>query len=545
MRLRQVLQRFLQVNGVLLGVLLLRRILRWLQRYRATSAIRASSAPEYLRWSACDLAAAMRRGSLRSTEVVDACIAVLQATSKLNALATERFAQAREDASRADKLLADRASSAEALPPFLGVPIILKEAYEYPALPYTMGLVRRQECLGERKGPVVRRVEEAGFVVLAFGNISEATMWMESYNCVYGRSSSPFDLSRTPGGSSGGTAAAVAVLGSPIGVTSDIGGSTRIPAFCCGLFGHKPTGGLAPNTGTHLENFHGAICRICQPGMVSRHAEDLLPFLQLISGPPTPEEDSLAAEYLPRAPTWGKGAVDFKRLRVVPLRFRGGRPRTVKELPGLLISSITPELEEGQRRVAEWLGRQGCQVQPMCFEDLAVGEWFATWADRNQSAGGPTFREVLCQGRTTFGIGELFRYALGWSGHTLPALGLAFLEDLVECFSPPQSERLKNAAAVEALLEAALGEYGVFVMPTLPRHAPKHDELLFRFLDSSFTCIWNAVEFPSTAVPLGSTAQGLPLGVQIISTRGRDELTISIAVELAKAGVASCATPGF
>lgn len=204
---------------------------------------------------------------------------------------------------------------------------------------------------------------------------------------------------------------------------------------------------------------------------------------------------------------------------------------------------MSAELKQGQEQVVDWLRRQGSKVEPTHFEDVAIGEWFATWADRNQAAGGPTFRQVICQGPQTFGVAEILRYAMGMSSHTLPALGLAFLEDVVDFFSPPQDVRLKNADAVEALLDAALGDYGVFVMPVLPRHGCKHDELLYRVFDSSFTCIWNAVEFPSTVIPLG-LAEGLPLGLQIVSRKGNDELTIALAVELEKAGIARCVMPG-
>merc|ERR1712187_830665 len=103
----------------------------------------------------------------------------------------------------------------------------------------------------------------------------------------------------------------------------------------------------------------------------------------------------------------------------------------------------------------------------------------------------------------------------------------------------------RNAAREEKLLEAALGDYGIFIMPVLPQHGCKHDELLTRILDSSMTCIWNAVEFPATAIPMGVDSRGLPVGLQIVSKRGNDELTIAIAVELAKAGVARCVRPGY
>lgn len=496
-----------------------------------------------LRWSACRIAEELRKGNLRSGDIVAAAIGALNNAASLRAVVTHRFQAALEEAAIADQRIAAARAAGKAaldeLPPFLGVPILLKETYEYPSMPYTNGLVSRQGILGVKKGPAVRRIENAGFIVVGFGNLSEACMWMESYNLVYGRACSPYGRHLTPGGSSGGTAAGVAALGAPLGITADIGGSTRIPALYCGLFGHKPTGGTAPNTGTHLDNFDAAVCRICQPGLVARHCEDLLPVVKILAGPPDPEDhDPMAAEYLP-SPRWLGHEVDFRRLKVVPLTFRGGWTG----LAGALISTVSKPQLAAQTEVVEWLRGQGCLVEPMFFEDLRIDEWFVSWSARIQAAGGPSFRKVICQSNHTFGAGELFRYFAGFSPHTAPALGLAYLEDIFPMLGPPLPDRLERAQAVQDLLTSAVGDYGVFVMPTLPRHGCRHDELLLCFLDSCFTSIWNAVEFPSTAIPLG-LHNGGPVGAQIISTRGQDELTLSVAMALAQAGIARCVAPG-
>lgn len=518
------------------AVIVVPRFVRWLARYKSLRPVFATVTPDYLSWSASDLARAIRTGTVRSVEVVDACISALESTSVLNAIVTERFAAARAEAKAADERVALRE---ELLPPFLGVPILLKEAFEYPNMQYTNGIAHRRGCLGSYRGPVVQRVEEAGFIVLGFGNVSEACMWMESYNTAYGRTSSPFDLSCTPGGSSGGTAAGVAVLGAPVGITADIGGSTRIPALFCGLFGHKPTGGLVPNTGTHLDNCHGVVCRICQLGMVTRHAEDMLPLLKLMAGPPTEEEDPFAAEYLDVSRVLsvlqGPSGVDFSRLTVIPLTFKGRSLRT------MALSGFSAPVRAGQERVVQWFAGKGCKVRPMFLEDLRVDAWFDTWADRNQTAGGPKFRSIISEG-VEFGHAELVRYLLGLSQHTAPALALALLENTLEWFAPPRHVRLSKAQAVEDHLREALGDCGVFVLPILPRHGCKHDELLFRFVDSCFTSIWNAVECPATAIPLG-LHHGLPVGIQVVSSPGNDLLTLAMAVELEQAGIARCVSP--
>eukprot|EP00435_Cladocopium_sp_Y103_P071378 s163_g37.t1 len=169
------------------------------------------------------------------------------------------------------------------------------------------------------------------------------------------------------------------------------------------------------------------------------------------------------------------------------------------------------------------------------FEDLHVGQWFECWSSRVQGAGTARFREVLCQSKQTFGIREIGRYLMGLSTYTLPALGLAFLEDFVEMFSPSMERRSAHADELETKLKAVFQNCQVLIMPTLPRHGLRHDEPLLRVLDSCFTSIWNAMEFPSTAVPVG-LHNGLPVGVQIVSLPGNDELTISVAMQMARAG---------
>src|SRR5207237_4863970 len=121
-------------------------------------------------------------------------------------------------------------------------------------------------------------------IPLGVTNTSELTLWIESSNRVYGRTSNPYDARRTAGGSSGGEGAAVGSGGSPFGVAADIAGSIRIPAFFCGVFGHKPSPGVGPNTGLYPPT-PGEAARMLQTGPLARRAEDLMPLLRLMAGP--------------------------------------------------------------------------------------------------------------------------------------------------------------------------------------------------------------------------------------------------------------------
>ena len=140
----------------------------------------------------------------------------------------------------ADRKLALRSAGFDELPPLLGVPFTVKESIALEGMPNTAGVVARREYRASRTATAVKRLVDAGAIPLGVTNTSELTLWIESENRLYGRTNNPYDWSRTAGGSSGGEGAAVGSGGSAFGIGGDIGGSIRIPALFCGVFGHKP-----------------------------------------------------------------------------------------------------------------------------------------------------------------------------------------------------------------------------------------------------------------------------------------------------------------
>src|SRR5439155_843984 len=163
-------------------------------------------------------------------------------------------------------------------------PCTVKESIAVAGMPNTAGVVARRGALAPRSAPVVQRLVDAVAIVLGVTNTSEMCLWVEAENRLYGRTRNPYDPARTAGGSSGGEGAVVGSGASPFGLGSDIGGSIRIPAFCCGVFGHKPSRGLVPATGNQPP-VGGGSARLFTNGVLARRAEDLLPLLRLIAGP--------------------------------------------------------------------------------------------------------------------------------------------------------------------------------------------------------------------------------------------------------------------
>src|SRR3954453_3558182 len=237
---------------------------------------------EIIERSAIALARAIRDGELTSREVVEAHVAHARwLNPSLKAIAADRFEAALVDADAADEV---RRRGGD-LPPFHGVPCTIKESFAVEGMPNAAGLVHRADLRAEADAPAVARLRAAGAIPIGVTNTSEATMWIESSNRLYGRTNNAYDAKRTAGGSSGGEGSAVGAGFAPIGLGSDIGGSIRLPAFFNGVFGHKPSPGIVPSAGPFpAPSSHRASSQILAMGPLARRAEDLMPFLRAVAG---------------------------------------------------------------------------------------------------------------------------------------------------------------------------------------------------------------------------------------------------------------------
>ncbi len=222
--------------------------------------------------SASELARLIAAGDLSASEVVEAHIARIEAVNdRLNAVVQTRFDEARREAERVD---ADRLEG-KPLGPLAGVPITIKECFHVQGMTATIGV----QGLGngqkaERDGVLVAKLRAAGAVVLGKTNVPQLMAMIETDNPVYGRANNPWDLQRSPGGSSGGEAAIIAAGGSMLGLGNDLGGSIRMPSHACGIHGLKPTARRLTNLGAVL-NFRGLDTMPTQPGPLARHVADL------------------------------------------------------------------------------------------------------------------------------------------------------------------------------------------------------------------------------------------------------------------------------
>jgi fatty acid amide hydrolase 2 len=455
-----------------------------------------------LRASAGALADAIREQRIGARDVVEAHIAVLEGTQpRTNAIAVSRFDAARAEADAADARIA-AASSEDRLPPMLGVPCTVKEMIGIEGMPHTAGLLARRGHRATATAPAARRLIDAGAIVLGTTNAAEVGIWIETNNRVYGLTRNAYDRRRTAGGSSGGEAVAVAVGGSPLGLGSDMGGSIRIPAFFNGVFGHKPTAGLVPNTGMFPDTT-GDIGQLLTIGPMTRYAEDLMPVLRTIAGPD--RQDPFV-----RAVTLGDPKdVTMKGLSVVI----GDDTSFVP---------ISREMRDTRDRAADALADAGAQIRRVSLKSMRrATELFLT---ASAELAGRLDHIIVEAGSPPATALNLLRRT---EGHNV----MTALTLLAERLPRPAGRTRRVMAAARALtaeVEGVIGD-GVMLHPPYRHTAPRHYTTIARPWLQSACSVFNVMGLPVTEVPLGLNRRGLPLGVQVAAQRDRDHLTIAVA----------------
>ncbi|MEK6276428.1 MAG: amidase [Actinomycetota bacterium] len=454
--------------------------------------------------SARQLAEAIAAREVAAREVVETHIELLE-RSGTNAIAADRYEQAREEADAADARIEAGESD---LPPLLGVPCTIKESIRVRGMPNCAGLVCRRDFRSEETAPAAQRLIDAGAIPLGVSNVSELTMWLESDNRVYGRTNNAYDRKRIAGGSSGGEGAAIGSGGSPIGLGSDIAGSIRMPAFFNGVFGHKPSPDIVPDTGM-FPSTGGEAARLLTMGPLSRRAEDLMPLIRIIAGPDGQDQ----------------------RTRDVEL----GDPDEVS-LDGLDVilsehASFLPtkrELREARERAAGALAAAGARVRREDMKELRRAlELFLVAL---QDGADVSVRDIIVnEGGTPPTLRTAFRRG---GPYTIPTLLLLAAERIGERMPEIQTRRaLAAARSVSEQVTGVIGG-GVLLHPSHARVAPRHSTTIGQTWLITPTAAFNLLGLPVTQVPLGLNAKGLPLGVQVAAGPDRDHVTIAVALEL-------------
>jgi Asp-tRNA(Asn)/Glu-tRNA(Gln) amidotransferase A subunit family amidase len=457
--------------------------------------------------SLTEMSQGIRAKKLSPVELVDAHLArITQLNPKVNAFVTVDEKRAREQSKSAEAALGSSAKS-NSLGPLHGVPISIKSSIDVAGLPCECGSILRKGNVPPEDAPLVKRLRAAGAIILGNTNVPEFLMAYETDNLLCGRTNNPWDLSRTPGGSSGGEAAAIAAGCSAGGVGSDGGGSIRIPAHYTGICGLKPTPGRIPSTG-HFPGSAGPFAQLGVIGPMARTLRDVERLFEVMAGP-DPGDPASAPVPLRR---WS--AQEIRKLRVAYFVDDG-------------ITPVTPETAAAVRTAAEALRAQGFQV----------AEWRPQNLDR-----------VWQLWWNLFGRAGQMAFAPTIEGHeaALSPILRAFRAKVAE-LPPLTAQELLNTLLARDVLRANLlakmEGFPILICPACAVPAFRHGErewtvqgLKVEYLKAmSYSQWFNLLGNPAAVVPVGSSPEGLPIGVQIVGRPWEDEAVLAVAAKIEEA----------
>jgi amidase len=453
--------------------------------------------------SAVSMARQIRKKKISPIELANAHLAKIERLNpKLNAFVHVDAERVRREARKAE----DEVMRGHALGPLHGVPISVKSSLDVAGLRCESGTRLRAGHIPTQDAPLVARLRGAGAILLGVTNTPELLMAWETDNLLYGRTNSPWDLERTPGGSSGGEAAAIAVGMSAGGVGSDGGGSIRVPAHFSGICGLKPTPGRIPATG-HFPASGGPFALIGVVGPMARTVADLKVLFEAMQGPD--DGDTCAAPVPVRWPTERQ----TKKLRIGYFEDDGRTP-------------VTPETRAAVITAAEALRGAGFEVEP--FRPEGLEEARVLWKRFFVTAGGMLIRPMF-RGRE-HDLSPTLKQFLEWSAAEPPLTGETLLDAWV------------GRDTLRAKFLAQMRKYPILLCPAAAIPAFRHGERSWTidgktvgYLDAwSYTEWFNLLGNPGAVVPVSHSAEGLPIGVQIVGRPWEEEQVLAVAAALEK-----------
>jgi amidase len=481
---------------------------------------------EYLKHDAVALAERVTCREVTAIELLELALAQSErAQPKTNAICRMMETEARGELGR--PLAA----------PFAGVPFLIKDcAQDYAGLPTSFGSRALNGNVASEHAYVVRRYLDAGLVIFGKTNLPELALKGVSDSQSFGRTSNPWHLDHTPGGSSGGAAAAVASGVVPMAAGNDGGGSIRIPAACCGLFGLKPSRGLVSSGPAYGEYWYGA----ASEGVISRSVRDTASVLDVIVGGepgdpfPAAEPAVVYAQAMTRHP--GKLRIGFTAASPIGTEVHAEAKAAVEGAVKLLqglgheVEEASPDID-GAALAKSFLHIYFGQVPAMVAQACANG------AKRDEF-------ELLTRVLSTIGgalsAGELTAQLLKWNEF---ARGLARFHARYDLLltptlaHPPIRHGQGDPSAAEQTLLNMLDRIGLLGILT---RAGLLDGTIDKIARDSlqyvpFTQLANLTGTPAMSVPLHWTADGLPLGVQFVGRHGDEPRLLQLAHQLEQA----------
>ena len=444
------------------------------------------------------ISAAIRAKRISAMETVQTFLNRIETVNpKINAVVTVAADRALAEARRADAELA-RGMCRGILH---GVPMTIKDSFDTAGVVSTAGTLGRKTYVPKKDATVVARLRAAGAILLGKTNTPEFTMSYDTRNLLFGFTKNPYNLEMSPGGSSGGAAAAIAVGASPFDMGSDTGGSIRVPSCFSGIAGIKPTTGRMPLTGHIIHPGQGLLDPLTQVGPMARFVDDLHPLLKITTGP-----DGKDATVVP-APLGDPFFVEVNNLRVAFHTDNGIMP-------------ANPDVKRTVESAASELADAGAQVQESCPKALAGLANF--WTHIYSTDGGEWATMLLQQSGTKHWDPHI---DWCWSRRSLTGKEIT---ELVRTWQRFRDEML-----------AWMNQFDVLICPVNARASWRSgfgDEEEEGSVNAfTYTSAFNTNGWPAAVVRGGTSDDGMPIGVQVVAGPWKEDVCLAVAKYLESA----------
>lgn len=451
--------------------------------------------------SAAAMAERIRQKEISPLELVQAHLDRIERINpRLNAFVSLDRDRALQHARAAERAVMQGAR----LGPLHGVPVTIKSSIDVAGLRCEAGTKLRAGYVPEKDAPLVARLKAAGAIILGNTNVPEMLMAYETDNLLYGRTNNPWNLTRTPGGSSGGEAAVIAAGCSAAGVGSDGGGSIRVPAHFSGICGLKPTPGRIPATG-HFPPSVGPFALLGVVGPMARTVRDLEILLEVMAGPDVGDVGSAPV------PFRRVGEEEVRRLRIGYFEDDGVTP-------------VTPEIRAAVRAAAKALEQQGLEVES--FRPDGLDHARQLWWMLFGQAGGVVLAPML-EGHQSE-LSPILREFVGMVAAEPPLTLDHCLKAMIE----------RDECRTRLL--GGMHRFPVLLCPACAIPAFRHGERSWtmvgqsvKYLDAMCYSQWfNLTGNPAAVVPVGRSPEGLPIGVQVVGRPWEEEIVLAVAARI-------------
>lgn len=459
-----------------------------------------------------------------------------QVNPLINAIVQDRFEEALREAREVDQIIAMGINSIEEMEehtPLLGIPVTVKESIAVKGMTNQAGRVFKTPQIAQSDAPVVEQIKRCGGIILLVSNTPELCLLWETYNNVTGQTKNPYDLKRTPGGSSGGEAALLASGASLLGLTSDIGGSSRLPAMFSGIWGHKPTPYAVSYKGHHPTSDFPKWGDFFTIAPMTRYAKDLPLLLKCMADPTGP-----------------KLTLD-KEVSIPSIRFFF----MDNDGPSGMMRPLSRDLHAAINRFVSYVIIQDflqlysqlyhvfvlyfCRVASD-FNAKRVNIHKMKWSlDISLSAMLTISNIETIYNKTEDGerpkniCTETVKYFFGCSDSILPSVIFGHLQNFMKII--PNSRHKHLASIIESLkleFKELLGSDGVFIYPTFPNTAHQHYQIYHKLLEPMYMAIFNTLGLPVSNCMIGLDRRNLPMGIQVVANPGMDHLCLAVAREM-------------